>query len=83
MSLKDALKVGPPPTHPGKVCSIGEALRDLPTAESAALRAMLEDPAWSNPAIHRAMTAEGIVTNKSRVGHHRRGDCSCQRMGIA
>lgn len=82
MSLTDRVKAGAPRALPGPSCTIGRLLTTLPKAESAALRAMLEDVAWASSSILRALREEGHAIGKEAVARHRRGDCSCRLRGL-
>lgn len=82
MSLTERVKAGAPTARPGPTCAIGGLLRDLPKPEAAALRQMLDDPAWVGVSVVRALRDEGHHVGKDAVGRHRRGDCSCSARGL-
>ena len=64
----------------GLSCSVGQLLARLDAGEAEALQAMLDDDAWSSPAIHEVIKAEGHHdVARTTVGHHRRHDCRCCR----
>lgn len=69
----------PPPRSGGIPCSVSELLARLPEDESKALAGMLNDPAWTGPAIYAACVEEGYDVAKSSIQHHRRGDCACKQ----
>jgi hypothetical protein len=63
---------------PGRPCSIGRLLVDLPDAEADDIADALCDPSLSVQAIWRAMRGRGYpVAGYQQVGHHRAGRCSC------
>jgi hypothetical protein len=79
VSLSDRLSLGPEPKVNGAPCSVGVLLRALPAEESAALRQMLDDPAWSGADIHDAVTGEGYDVGRQTVNRHRRRECRCAK----
>lgn len=72
-----AERKAPPRSRQGLPCSVAELLELLPKTESAALRRMLGDRAWTDNAIYEAVVDEGHTVGRQSVGRHRRGVCRC------
>lgn len=83
MALADRVSAPPENKHPGRECSVGWLLRELPADESAALAEMLGTPeqrsAWTAVAIYDALVAEGHSVGRQTISRHRARRCGCFR----
>ena len=77
MSLKDALKQGPPPNRAGKPCAVSVILSKMSKADADALRAELAGDRWPGMALAGLLREQGYDISGPRLNHHRAGRCRC------
>ena len=70
-----------PPRVVGGTCTVGAWLRDNP-ADAPALRAALDNPAWSARALSLRLRDQGIILGEQTLNRHRAGGCKCADRGL-
>jgi len=78
MSLADAL-TDELAAKKSQGCGVGKLLGALPKPDRAALLEAMVNPAYTAPAITRALAAEGHKVSNFTMRAHRRSDCPCPK----
>lgn len=76
MGLAQTLKAGPE-VDPRRHCGLADWIATLPGDEADAAGQMLNDPAWTQSALHRAFVREGYQQTLNVVAKHRNRLCAC------
>jgi hypothetical protein len=63
--------------RPGKPCSVGKLLRELPPEDRATLAEWLASPDMTERGIWTALIDEGHDCGRQTIGRHRRRECHC------
>lgn len=76
--LQDILKEN---LVPQTNCRIREIVESLPDGDKDAFVNAINDESINAPAIERALKKNGIPVASTTIRRHRRGECSCAKLG--
>lgn len=73
----------PPPSRKGPLCTVCQALADLPKKEAAALERLLADTSWRYKEIAQRIAKDPdypLNIDHTTYGRHARGECHLMRL---
>lgn len=83
MAISNLLKDGPTTVRKGPMCSVCQALVDLPPKEAAALEALMANTSWRYKELAQKVAEDEdypLNIDHATYARHARGDCHLMRL---